>query len=423
MRLSKALLKKYAAGSYIDIGHGREPSVLWAYDLKTGELRTKELNEIESTIEVHSFKLFPGLSSFDIAGRFAPVSNRVSFHVSRDLVNDFGETRLRGTVNHIVDLLKETFGHDIEINFFGDARSVLEAMKKEADGSLHYMDVGHSGGPATLWGYRFDEDRLYYEKVTDSGRGDKTHSDLFKDLSGGVNTRNSDKFDAWGRIDLRTNRGSVAFPQNKSSYIEYRARAKILKEKLQSKFGDVDFVYYWPDDVMELMATKKEAYGGDGKVSYMIALYPKNVTEIEKFKQSLQLEDAEEILNPDQFHITLRYWPDHENLEDKIATFLHKSVNAKEHISLTPKGLDLLGDDGCLVIEFEPDSIITDLFEFIDDGIQELGVPPSDYPTFRPHMTLAVGVKNIPDKQPKFKIIIDRIALVQNDKVLWESKI
>lgn len=290
-------------------------------------------------------------------------------------------------------------------------------FNKYADGALTYFDVGHGESLSILWGYRFDTDILYTAK----GQGwDRIHANEFSDLG----KSNEERFDSWGRYDPRSEGLSWVFPNNKGMPdLEYRAKAKIIKEKLKSKFGeDVIFRYYQPDELEQIAYKKVISYGGDGN-GKMIAIFPNkdSVKKLKEFVDSLDLSGAKEILKPDEYHTTIRYWKGEEELTDQVIEMLEDNIKVTEEISLKPQGFELFGDENCLVIELEADKDIKSLFGYVDDKLQSIGIPPSDYDTFRPHITLAVGVEKKPDIDLDMTIIYDRIALVQNDKSLWSS--
>ncbi len=158
--------------------------------------------------------------------------------------------------------------------------------------------------------------------------------------------------------------------------------------------------------------------------SYMIALYPskKSILDITKFCKDLDLK-GEKILTPEEFHVTLRYWLQEDfNDVDKVKQELDDKVNFDRADSFgKPVKLDLLGDDKALVIKLES-KYITELQKKVDSVLQGLGIPPSDFDTFIPHLSLVYGFEgDLPKDIPDFDIEFDRLKFVNNDdEVFWD---
>ena len=102
MRFSRALKTKYAATTYLSIGHD-VGGVLWWGDEKGVDHRFPKRGDTHSGVEAQSRWY----------GRFDPKTNRVS-------VTPGSFTGLYSQPSEaIFDRLKEKFGRDVEIKFFG----------------------------------------------------------------------------------------------------------------------------------------------------------------------------------------------------------------------------------------------------------------------------------------------------------------
>lgn len=159
--------------------------------------------------------------------------------------------------------------------------------------------------------------------------------------------------------------------------------------------------------------------------SRMIALFPdkESIKKLVQFQKEFNLDRADEVLKPEDMHLTLRYWGASDFDGDKlIKQFLNRNG---EHSNFSAKVLHtgILGE-GALVLHLKSKEI-KDLQEKIDDGIQEIGVPKSDYNTFRCHISLAYGYKDVPNAQPDFdELTFDKIKFTQykdeKTTTLWE---
>lgn len=202
-----------------------------------------------------------------------------------------------------------------------------------------------------------------------------------------------------------------------------------IKDKLE-RFEN-GFVNEYSDD-LKVVDKEGNEVGWDLEANYkpdepswMIALYPssKSVDDIIRYRNLLYEQGDElwnsELLNPRTFHCTIRFWKNQPELLEEVINSL-KTTELPKKITAKFNTLDMLGED-CVVIRSE-DKDIKSVFDTIDNTIQSLGVPPSDYATFKPHITLAHGVTKIPRvKKPNLTIILDRLALVnKEDDVLFE---
>ena len=58
----------------------------------------------------------------------------------------------------------------------------------------------------------------------------------------------------------------------------------------------------------------------------------------------------------------------------------------------------------------------------IDEGLQELGVPPSNYPDFIPHISMFEGAESAPSKKPSLKLTFKQWLLSTRTKELMDKE-
>jgi len=162
--------------------------------------------------------------------------------------------------------------------------------------------------------------------------------------------------------------------------------------------------------------------------SFMLAIYPDKDTanKIIDFRDKLGIENADEMSGPDELHCTLRYYTSSDDkLKEKVLKWLNedKVLDRMQGAGIIAgvSELDLLGDKNALVMKLHAKSLML-LQKILDGALQELGVEPSDYPSYRPHITLAYGPDNFDQITPDFEIILNRIAFVNNNKELWSKE-
>jgi 2'-5' RNA ligase len=155
----------------------------------------------------------------------------------------------------------------------------------------------------------------------------------------------------------------------------------------------------------------------------MIAGFPddESLRRITKLKRDLDLDDASEVFGRGYYHVTLRYWKsEDEELAEKVKDWLEKNMSS-DPIECEASGLSILGFKDSLVVNLASDKLRR-LQKKIDDAIQEIGVPPSDHPSFKAHLTLAQGLKEAPELPKGFKIRLDKWKFTNKDEeVLWQA--
>jgi 2'-5' RNA ligase len=162
------------------------------------------------------------------------------------------------------------------------------------------------------------------------------------------------------------------------------------------------------------------------KKSWMIAGYPDkaSVEKILKLRKKLDLDGASEIFPSSYFHVTLRYWYKEdgsgEDVVEEVKEWL-KENGPGGKLTCKATGFDIFGDEGSLVIRLESDRL-SSIQKRIDTAIQDLGVPPSNFPTYKAHLTIAEGIEEAPEFPEDLTITIDEWKLTdRQENPLWVS--
>lgn len=131
-----------------------------------------------------------------------------------------------------------------------------------------------------------------------------------------------------------------------------------------------------------------------------------------------------ELTEKDEFHITVRYV-----VTEKDPQPLLDYLNDVELPVLTgtTKNFNIFGDDKCLVMEIDSKEI-HNWFKQVNKFIVDSGYPESDYPTYKPHVTLTCGTEKDKPKfdseHHKLKISFTKhIVTDQNYKVIFERTV
>jgi 2'-5' RNA ligase len=153
--------------------------------------------------------------------------------------------------------------------------------------------------------------------------------------------------------------------------------------------------------------------------SWIIVAKPDQETakKIEQFTKSLKLPNSKKA---DYYHITLRYWKgSHANKVKKIIDVL-KEIDYKP-ITCNISKMEILGEEKSLVLRVTSPQLLS-FQRSIDQKIRKVGVPPSDYDSFKAHITIAEGIDEIPDvKVPKFKVNLSKCIFNNGDQdILWK---
>ena len=165
----------------------------------------------------------------------------------------------------------------------------------------------------------------------------------------------------------------------------------------------------------------------DSKVSYCLMGYLDKECAKEIYEQAKNLK-AREIKPINKYHITIRYWlADPKESISKVTKYLDDRFKHPVIIEADFKGeTETFGNEKSHVLLVDSESL--KIFQKdIDGKLQELGAPPSDFPDYRAHITVAEGVaKN--SKIKDCKILINKWVLTTNDdsneksKVIWEKE-
>lgn len=145
---------------------------------------------------------------------------------------------------------------------------------------------------------------------------------------------------------------------------------------------------------------------------------------------AVQKYDAREIKEQDTYHVTIRFWlidPKDSKHIKNVKKYLEERFKHPVLVDIEFEGdTDVFGDEEAFVLHVTS-PVLTNLQLELDEKLQELGAPPSDYPDYRPHITVAEGLKG----KPKFKpcrLLINRWFLTkgtnvhEDSELLWETE-
>jgi len=159
----------------------------------------------------------------------------------------------------------------------------------------------------------------------------------------------------------------------------------------------------------------EQKFRGD---SWIIVAKPDQETakRIEQFTKSLKLQHSKKA---DYYHVTIRYWKgNHANKVKKVIDVL-KEIDYQP-IACNITKMEILGDERSLVLRVTSPQLVA-FQRSIDQKIRKVGVPPSNYDSFKAHITIAEEVKEIPDvKVPKFKVNLSKCIFNNGEQeILW----
>jgi len=147
-----------------------------------------------------------------------------------------------------------------------------------------------------------------------------------------------------------------------------------------------------------------------------------DVARIKLFQDSLDLDEG--VIPKDGYHMTLKYWEGHADLKDAVIGWLNENSGLFGNIRASTYRLERFGtDDDVLVARLESQRL-QDAFRAVEDGLADLGVPKSDYRTYKPHLTLAENIERVPTND------LDSLKTItfsgwqmtdENREVLWSK--
>lgn len=153
-------------------------------------------------------------------------------------------------------------------------------------------------------------------------------------------------------------------------------------------------------------------------LSWMVAAYPdeESSKKIEKYVKKLDIDGDKKF--KDYYHVTIRCWKDtSESLIPKVIEQLQKCEF--EPIICDVEKLEILGKDDSLVLRFD-NAGLSKLFKKVDSLVQDVDVPPSDYSSFKAHLTIVSEFSGKLPEKPDFKIKLSALKFVNDEEVLEE---
>ena len=160
---------------------------------------------------------------------------------------------------------------------------------------------------------------------------------------------------------------------------------------------------------------------------FMVALFPdqSSCEKIKELQESLDIPRDKRI-SLKEVHCTLRWWK-YEAFNDKeaIVSAFEKEVSFNEPVTCNTFGFELFGKEKDTLVLTIKNKQLDYIQKHVDKVLQDLGVPKSDFPTYKAHLTLANDIKEVPETSYNIKkIVFDNINFRNNkDEVFWEEGI
>lgn len=164
----------------------------------------------------------------------------------------------------------------------------------------------------------------------------------------------------------------------------------------------------------------------DKKVSYCLMGYLDKSCAREIHSQAKNIKAKD--LKKSDYHITIRYWlADPGNSIAKVKKYLDDRFKHPVIIEADFNGeTETFGNEKSHVLLVNSESLKA-FQKDIDDNLQKLGAPPSDFPDYRAHITVAEGVEKN-SKIKDCKVLINKWVLTTNNdsseesKIIWEKE-
>jgi 2'-5' RNA ligase len=137
-----------------------------------------------------------------------------------------------------------------------------------------------------------------------------------------------------------------------------------------------------------------------------------SLENIRKLKSDLDLKDVDWLPSDRSTsgpHVTIRFWRPNREVPKKITDWLDRKLSG---VSIDAKGKEwkIMGKDDTLAIVLDSPELM-ELQKEIDDKLQDMGIEPSDYPEYLPHVSVAEQATKVPDDDPDISLRFDRWLL------------
>lgn len=119
----------------------------------------------------------------------------------------------------------------------------------------------------------------------------------------------------------------------------------------------------------------------------------------------------------DGYHVTMRFWflsktPDPNGVPEEIKTYVERLHDRP--IPVLTGDFDVFGKEKSLVLRLESDELLK-LQAQMDRWLQQRGVPPSDFPSYKAHVTIGRGAETTPLKPKTTKLLLTGFRLRGTD--------
>lgn len=164
------------------------------------------------------------------------------------------------------------------------------------------------------------------------------------------------------------------------------------------------------------------------KVSYCLMGFLDTHSAKELYEEASKLK-AKDIKKYNSYHVTIRFWlkdPSDKRHLQRVKSYLNKRFKNPIQLAVNYDGTtEVLGDESAYTLLVES-PILRELQAELDKKLQSLGAPPSDYPTYKAHITVAEGVTKQKKITPKtFYITNWKLTsctdCTSDSEVLWET--
>ena len=166
----------------------------------------------------------------------------------------------------------------------------------------------------------------------------------------------------------------------------------------------------------------------EGEESRLVALYPNNdsLLSILEYREELKtLHDFSRMreLEPNEIHATVRWW----KIKNGGNTKQISNMLTKMPFDETSAEIEIvkpLGESLSLILDSEG---MQNIFSMVDDIVKSLGAPPSDYPSYLPHVALFYDDSFSDGFDPKivgapdFTIKFDKLKFMNNSDEVFAS--
>jgi hypothetical protein len=156
----------------------------------------------------------------------------------------------------------------------------------------------------------------------------------------------------------------------------------------------------------------------------MLTGYPSSLTQqrLFSFMTGKKLGGVARIFGPDYYHMTVRGWQGVVYPLPEVVDWLREHKDWFHSVHCSPKGWEILGPKKalCLILDCPG---LQSIFSRLNKDWEKFGIPYYSWSSFKPHISVAEGVSEVPEDLPLFVIEIAGFVLVnKSDDLFWSSQ-